>query len=176
MGNFDLLRELIIIYGSTTVISLIFNHFYHTRRAKKAFKESKRNLVYKDLSSETSTCLSELKESMKLSNKISMILSTIPLLQIVYTITNITRDPDFLKYYYNSHIEEINKLELETRKDMLAKIKKIKNVPNTIEERLKDKEYLPSEEDYREVLDFNNSDIIVRHKNLTIAKKRKDSK
>lgn len=176
MNNIDLLKELGIIYGSTTVISLAFNYFYHTRRAKKALKEGERNLVYRDLSTENNLNLSELRNSMKLSNKIAMLLSTVPVLQVFYTIKNINADPNYLNHYYNNYIEKINEQEILIRKGYLRKIKKLKNVPNTIEERLKDKEYLPSESEYREVLDYNNSDVIVRHKNLTIIRKRNDSK
>jgi hypothetical protein len=58
----------------------------------------------------------------------------------------------------------------------LKKIKKANNLPSYIEEKLKDKEYLPSEEDYRTVLDYNNSDVIVKTKKLTITRKNNDSK
>ena len=176
MNSIDLLRELGIIYGSTTVISLAFNYFYHTRRAKKALKEGERNLVYKDLSTSAYLNLSDLRESMKLSNKIAMVLSTVPVLQVFYTINNITKDPNYLKRYYNDYIEQINEQELLIRTGYLRKIRKIKNVPCTIEEKLKDEKYLPSETDFQEVLDYNNSDVIVKHKNLTITRKRNNSK
>ena len=176
MSNLNLIKELVVIYGSTTVLSVAFNYFYHTRRSIKAFKESERNLLYKNLSTKTYLNLSELKKSMKLSNKIAMLFSTIPVLQVFYTINNITADPNYLNHYYNDKIEEINEQEVAVRKDLLRKIKKIKDVPNTIEKRLTDKEYLPSEEEYREVLNYSKSDVIVKHKHLTISKRKDDYK
>ena len=176
MIDSNLLKELIFIYGSTTVLSQAFNYFYHTRRANKAFKESKRKLVYRDLSAASYSDLEDLADSVKLSNKTTVLLSSIPILQILLTITNINSDPNYLRRYYNSKIEEINTQEIEIRKDLLRKLKKIKNLPHPIEERLKDKEYLPSEEDYRTVLDYNNSEVIVKTKKLTITRKNNDSK
>ena len=176
MIDSNLLKELIFIYGSTTVLSETFNYFYHTRRANKAIKESERNLVYKDLSTSSYLDLSNLRSEVKLSNKIATVLSAIPVLQVLYTINNITADPKYLPRFYNSKIEEINAHEIRTRMAFLKKIKKTNNLPSYIEEKLKDKEYLPSEEDYRSVLDYNNSEVIVKTKKLTIIRKNNGSK
>lgn len=176
MIDSNLLKELIFIYGSTTVLSESFNYFYHTRRVNKAITEGERNLVYKDLSTSSYLDLSDLKKTIKLSNKIAAVLSAIPFVQIIYTINNIKADPNYLNRYYNSKIEEINAHEIRTRMVFLKKIKKANNLPSYIEEKLKDKEYLPSEEDYRTVLDYNNSDFIVKTKKLTITRKNNDSK
>lgn len=172
----NLIKELVFIYGSTTTLSMVFNYLYHTRRAKKAIKESERNLVYKDLSTASNIDLTDLKDTIKLSNVIAMVFSVIPVLQVFYTINNINADPNYLKKYYDIRINEINDQEIEIRKDFLNKIRKIQNLPHPLEERLKDKDYLPSEADYIDVLNYNNSDIIVKTKSLTIVKKNNDSK
>ena len=49
----ELIKNLAIIYGSTTVSSLVFNKFYFRDRNKMAFDKSKRKLKYRDLSLET---------------------------------------------------------------------------------------------------------------------------
>ena len=176
MIDSNLLKELVFIYGSTTVLSQAFNYFYHIRRANKAIKDSERNLVYKDLSTPSYIDLSDLRNTVKLSNKIAVVLSAVPVVQVFYTINNINADPNFLYRFYNSKIEEINVLETAVRKDMLRKMKKIGNFPHPIEEKLKDSKYLPSEEDYRDVLNYNNSSTIVKSKNLTIIRKNNNSK
>ena len=176
MNNINLFRELIIVYGSTTVVSLIFNYFYYTRRANKALKEGERNLVFKDLSTTSSMSLSGLRDAVKSSNKLNTLYSLLPVAQVFHTINNINEDPDKLKNLYNECIEEINKQELLERKCFLRKIKKLNDVPTSIKEKLKDDKYLPSETEYIEALDYNNSDIIVKTKNLTIIRRKGNSK
>lgn len=172
MDNLYLLRELVAVYGSTTVVSLIFNYFYHVRRANKAFKESKRELVYKHLSTESYLSLSSVRTSKKLSNIIAMVLATVPVVQVFYTISNINADPNYLRRYYESKIEEINNLEVDIRKELLKRIKNAKSIPEPIEEKLKNEEYLPTEEDYRDVLNHNCANEYAKVKSVHLMRKK----
>lgn len=175
MNNIDLIRELIIIYGSTTVSSLLFNKIYFRDKNKIAYNNSKRNLKYRDLCLKNCVALTNLKEIYKLANKLSYILSVIPIWQIFYTIDNIKDNGEHCKEFFDEKIEEINKQELIIRKQFLEQIKDIKKIPEEIKIKLADSEYLPSEDDYRKVVNYNRPKVIVNTKNLKIIRRTNEN-
>lgn len=151
MNSFDIItfiKELAIIYGSTTISSLVFNKFYYTNRINKAYIESERKLVYKDLSSISNKELEKVKDFCKIEKIVTFLMSVTPVANIPYTINNIKRNQSDYNEFFNLRIDEINKRELEVRKKFLEEMKTTRIIPEDIKEKLQDNDYLPSEEDY----------------------------
>lgn len=157
MNNF--LRELIIIYGSTSLSSLLFNIVYYNNRIENAFKDSKRKLVYKDLSLANSVDLANLRKFCNFQKKVSMIMSIIPVVNVPYTISSIITNKRLYNNFFDKKIEEINKNELILRKRFLEEIKNSKRIPISIKEKIEDKEYLPNEEEYFLVRSLNRKKL-----------------
>ena len=155
MCNFNLLRELIIIYGSASLSSLLFNELYFIRKTKKAYFQTRRKLKYRDLSVKSSRALYRHDFLFKETLKISRITSLIPILQIIYTSKNILDPQEVYNARFEGNINLINDEEIKIRKEFLKKIKESNVIPMEIEEKMKEEGYLPSEEDYRKVLDCN---------------------
>lgn len=171
----DFLRELLIIYGSTTISSIIFNSYYFNKKNKIAFDQSKRKLKYKDLSLKSNIALENLKESYKIANKLCLILSTIPIYQLFHTARNITSSQEEYNIIYDEEIDIINKEELLERKKFLKQLKKLNVIPDDIKEKLEDENYLPSESELKKVLILNKPKTIINNKNLKIIRRTPES-
>ena len=146
-------KNLLLVYGAVTATSLAFNRVYSIRRHNKAFAESKRQLKYRDdLSSRSEIALYSLERFNRNIKRASAIMSAIPVIQVLYTGLNIITPNDFYTKYWDKQIEKINKIELETRREFLEQIKSFPFIPEDMEEKMKDEEYLPSETEYRDVM------------------------
>ena len=69
--------------------------------------------------------------------------------------------------YFDDKIDEINKKETSIRKSYLKQIQEAKVIPESIKSKLEDEEYLPNEEDFREVMSANAPRMVLkitRHK------------
>ena len=163
----ELIKNLAIIYGSTTVSSLVFNKFYFRDRNKMAFDKSKRKLKYRDLSLDTCYMLDNVRAVYKLADKVSIFLSTVPVINVIYTVDNIMASDKKFSTYFDDKIDEINKKETSIRKSYLKQIQEAKVIPESIKSKLEDEEYLPNEEDFREVMSANAPRMVLkitRHK------------
>lgn len=161
MDNFTLLKELLTIYGGTTVFSLIFNRIYFKNRIQKAYDQSKRKIKYKELSMECSEDLSVLKSLCKSEKALCTFCSVIPIFQVLYTMRNIYLKPEDFNEFFDEMIEEINIKELNKRREYLEEMKQEKVLPLDIKEKINEEEYLPNEEDFLKVLIYrkdNNND------------------
>ena len=158
--NSEIIKQLIAIYGSTTVTSLLFNKHYFRKRNKIAFDKSKRNLKYRDLSLESTLMLDNVRSVYKLADKVSIFLSAVPVIQVFYTISNIMATDDKFSNYFDDKIAEINQAEISIRKDYLEQIRRSRIIPENIKSKLEDEDYLPNEEEYDEVMVANASRII----------------
>lgn len=154
MGEF--LRNLAIIYGSTTIASLLFNKIYFYDVYKEAYEKSKRKLVYRDLSVANGVDLARLHKYMTTKKNQSFIYASIPIFQVLYTISIICTDKNVYKRYFEKETDRINKNELYTRKLFLNEIKKANTIPIEIQSKLEDEKYLPNEEEYFYVKYLNN--------------------
>lgn len=148
MEIYNILAELVIIYSSSTLSSLVFNTFYFNDRIQSSFNKSERKLRYRDLSLKNEVELNKVKELIKELKISSVIFSIIPIYQIIFTVNNIIRDKRLYDMFFEERIEEINKEELLARKHFLEEMKKAKVVPPEIREKLADEDYMPSERDY----------------------------
>lgn len=156
----DILKEVIIIYGSTVVSSIVFNTIYYSKRVEEAYNNSKRKLVYKDLSLSNSADLANLKRICKYEKKGAILASFIPVINVPYTISSIITRKDFYNEFFDKKIEEINKNELILRKRFLEEMKQSENVPFHIQRKFDDEEYLPNEEDYYLVRALNRKKLV----------------
>ena len=141
------LREIGIIYSSTTISSLFFNQIYYNIRINKAFKKSKRVLKYKNLSIISEQSIENIKDYCKIEKITSNLMSIVPLAQVIWTIDNINRNPKIYKDFFEEKMEDVNKKELLVRREFLEELKTIK-VPEDIRIKMLDENYLPTEEDY----------------------------
>lgn len=151
----EVLRELIIIYGATTISSLVCNQLYFKRKNKEAFTQSKRKLKYRNLCTKCSLALNDLEKEYKMDNLVSDFLSVVPVLQVINTVANIIEPQEDLNKSFDEGIEYINKEELIARREFLTSIKKAKFIPIDIKLKLEDEDYLPSEEEHRYVMKLN---------------------
>ena len=172
MGDINLLKELIIIYGCTTISSLIFNELYFVRKTKKAYKKTRRKLKYKDLSSNCSNALNRHDILFKQTLKISRFTSFLPILQIKYTCKNILDDQKVYDARFEKDIDYINDEEIRIRREFLEKIKNSNIIPDDIQAKMKTEDYLPSELDYRKVLNCNKPKKLL--KTLDTSDNKKD--
>ena len=161
----EVLRELIIIYGATTISSLVCNQLYFKRKNKEALTQSKRKLKYRNLCTKCTLALDALEKEYKMDNYVSDFLSIIPVLQVINTVANIIEPQEDLNKSFDEGIEYINKEELIARREFLESIKKAEFIPMDIKIKLKDEDYLPSEEEHRYVMLLNS-----------VAKKVNDNK
>lgn len=152
MDNLYLLKELLALYGATTIPSLIFNRIYYKNRIQKAYDQSKRKITYKELSMECNEDLSALKSLCKSEKALSTFCSIIPVFQIFYTIRNIYINTDDFNDFFDEKMEEINNKELNMRLKYLETIIKEKDLPQDVKENMNKDEYLPDEEEYLKVL------------------------
>lgn len=153
MNNYyELLRELLVIYGATTLSSMICNGIYYNKRIKKSFEDSKRKLKYKELCSASNEELKNVKRFCDYEKRMAMLFSSIPFYQLVFTINNILLDQKAFDEFFDKRIDCVNTIELLARKKFLREIKKSNDIPKDIEEKLKDKEYLPNEDEFLEVI------------------------
>lgn len=144
----DVLKELAIIYGSTTISSLVFNKIYYNNKIQDAFDKSKRKLKYTDLSIISDRDLENVKKFCSTEKLVNNIIACLPLLQVILTVHNIRTDHSSYEEFFDKKIEEINIKELETRKKFLEEIKESREAPDDIKIKLEDEDYLPSEADY----------------------------
>ena len=151
----EVLRELIIIYGATTISSLVCNQIYFKRKNKEAFTQSKRKLKYRNLCTKCSLALDDLEKEYKMDNLVSDFLSVVPVLQVINTVANIIEPQEDLNKSFDEGIEYINKEELIARREFLTSIKEAKFIPIDIKLKLEDEDYLPSEEEHRYVMKLN---------------------
>lgn len=161
----DIIRELIIIYGATTISSLVCNQLYFKRKNKEALTQSKRKLKYRNLCTKCTLALDDLEKEYRMDNYVSDFLSIVPVLQVINTVANIIEPQEDLNKSFDEGIEYINKEELIARREFLESIKKAKFIPMDIKIKLKDEDYLPSEEEHRYVMLLNS-----------VAKKVNDNK
>lgn len=150
MNDFnEIVKRLLIFYGSTTVSSLLFNKIYYTDRIKKTFKKSKRKLIYKDLTLNNDRDLKRIREFCKIEKIVSILISICPILNIRFTAENIMRDKDKYDEFFNKQIDLINQNELKQRREFLEEIQYEREIPEDIMYKINnDKDYLPSEDDY----------------------------
>ena len=151
----DIIRELIIIYGATTISSLVCNQLYFKRKNKEALTQSKRKLRYRNLCTKCTLALDTLEKEYKMYNYVSDFLSIVPVLQVINTVANIIEPQEDLNKSFDEGIEYINKEELIARREFLESIKKAEFIPMEIKTKLKDEDYLPSEEEHRYVMLLN---------------------
>ncbi len=160
-----ILKELLIIYGSTTVSSLLFNKLYYIDRIQKSFKNSQRKLKYKDLSLKCEMDLQNVKDYCYAEKIISRIASCIPLFQILFTVSNIRRDKELYNEFFDERMEKINIDEAYERKRFLIEIKEAKIIPPDIRTRLEDEQYMPSENEYNRVKRLNRTRKVLKNQN-----------
>ena len=151
----NLVVSMLFIYGSTTIASLTSNRLYYIPKYKKAFEESKRKLKYKELSTGPRIAMNREEESVKTNLLVSRFMSIVPIYQIIHTVNNINKPLEEYIHDFDEDIRIINEEEIVARHGFLEEIKKSKCLPEDIEEKLKDEEYLPSETEYRKVLMLN---------------------
>ena len=151
----EIIKYMLMVYGSTTVASIICNEKYYIKKYTKAFKQSKRKLKFKELSTGPSIAMNRVDESFKTGKLLSRFCSLVPIFQVIYTVKNINDSQEKFNADFNEDIELINYEEESARKRFLSAIKQYKKLPEDISEKLKDEDYLPSEKEYRKVLDLN---------------------
>ena len=166
MDKLNIIKEMLIIYGSTTIASLDFNKLYYIDEYKKAYENSKRKIVYRDLTMINKRDIDRLKEEIKTKKKISIFLSILPIFQVFYTVSAIYTDKRIYSGYFDERMEQINENEKTARTRFLKEIKQSKIIPEDIKEKLKDKDYLPGEAEF----------YIVRHENEKERKRREGKK
>jgi hypothetical protein len=142
-----ILTQIGILYGSTTVASLIANHICYNNNIKRAYKKSERTLKFKELTAMNEVEVKKIKEFCKIECMLSYFISTIPLLQLMWTVNNLTRDPIVYENFLKEKMAEVNSKELEARKRFLEELKNRK-VPEDIKIKMQDEDYLPTEDDY----------------------------
>lgn len=150
MNDFsEILKSIGIIYGSTTISSLLFNYIYYDRRIKKAFKNSKRKLKYKDLNLINKRDLKRLKNFCRFEKFCSIVFSSLPIVQFKFTKLNILRDPSKYEKFFDKQIEKINEEEIRTRREFLEEMYNEKEIPEDVMYKINNiTDYLPSEDDY----------------------------
>ena len=139
----NLVVSMLFIYGSTTIASLTSNRLYYIPKYKKALSTGPRIAMNRE------------EESVKRNLFVSRIMSIIPIYQIIHTVNNINKPLEEYIHDFDEDIRIINEEEIVARHGFLEEIKKSKCLPEDIEEKLKDEEYLPSETEYRKVLMLN---------------------
>ena len=132
-----LLQAIGITYGSTTVASLIINSIYYNGRINKAFKKSKRKLKYKELSLIGQREIDRIKQFCRMEKLLSIIVSSIPILQIEWTILNLQRDKEIYKEYFLEKIDHVNTVETNVRKELLEDLRN-REVPEDIRIKMQD--------------------------------------
>ena len=151
----EIIKYMLMVYGSTTVASIICNEKYFIKKYTKAFKQSKRKLKFRELSTGPKVAMERVDESFKTGKLLSRFCSLVPIFQVIYTAKNINDSQEKFNAGFNEDIELINYEEECARKRYLGMIKQAENLPEDISKRLKDENYLPSESEYRKVLDLN---------------------
>ena len=147
----------IIVYGSFTTASLVYNRIFYSNKLEYAYERTYRKLKYRDLTTTNNLALMYIREDLETKKKMGLALSTMPIIQVVHTINILNRDQEFYDNMFLKSIDQINKEELESRKRFLEGIKRAKNVPEEIAKKMEKEDYLPSEKEYRLVLKANES-------------------
>ncbi len=152
MDKINLIKEVLFIYGGTTITSLIFNKLYYNDRIQKAFDGSKRKLKFRDLSASSKEDLKRIKDFCDVEKIISTFFSIIPFYQVYNSITNITLEQEMFDDFFDDAIKDINKKELEARKNYLMEMKKMKELPLDLRDRVNEEDYLPNQEEFLKAL------------------------
>lgn len=144
-----------LLYGTTTITSLTCNKKYYINKINNSYKNCKKRLVYRDLSMSNGAKLKGLYNFCKLEKLTSILKSFAPFYQIYFTIKNIDISEEAISYFFNEKIDEINKKEINLRKEHLQEMKEATVIPEEIKEKMNNEEYLPNESDYFEIKVLN---------------------
>ena len=149
-------RRILTACIASAVICLTSNKMNYVHRHRKYFVEATRELKYRDdLSARSCVALRRVIRFTKSVNITSTIMSLLPGINILYTARNMAIPDETLAEFYNEQIDKINGIEIETRKAYLEEIKNFRYIPEEIEKRMDEEDYLPSEIEYSKVLMAN---------------------